>query len=120
MNYEYCYKYYIAGTRLSQVLSFMYDRNNGEASYAMRRLYRVVLVYESNEERLAFESWVEANQEVVKSAVTESTEYDYIDTGDTTMTAEYQKRLRAGLVLNGLLSDFRATRNSFVQENASA
>jgi len=112
MNFEYCYKYYIAGTRLSQVLSFMYDRNNGEASYAMRRLYRVVLVYESNEERLAFESWIEANQESVKSAVAASTEYDYIDTGDATMTAEYQKRLRAGLVLNGLLADYRSTRKT--------
>lgn len=112
MSFEYCYKYYIAGTRLFQVLSFMYDRNNGDASYAMRRLYRVVLVYESDEERLAFESWVEANQEAVKSAVATSTEYDYIDTGEATMTAEYKKRLRAGLVLNNLLTDFRAMRKT--------
>lgn len=78
----------------------------------MRRLYRVVLVYESDEERLAFESWVEANQATVKSAVAASTEYDYIDTGDKTMTAEYKKRLRAGLVLNRLLTDFRAKRKA--------
>lgn len=111
VEFEYAYKYYIAGTQLTQILSFLHDRNNGDASYAMRRLLRVVLIYESNDERLAFESWVEANQESVKTAVALSSEFSYIDTGSATMTAEYQKRLRAGLVLNKLLTEFRAARN---------
>lgn len=107
MNWEYAYKYYICGTELFRVLSFMYDPSNGDQRYAFRHLQDVVLFYRNEEERLAFESILEARPQIVHDCFAGSKSYDHIVTENETKTKEYRKRLKVGAVLKGLLEEYR-------------
>ena len=107
MDAQYQYKYYVKGSNEHIIASFLYDPENGDARYALQHLLRVVLVYESTEERLAFESFLEANQDLVQTRFSAVDQYDYINAETETMTAHYKKQLRTGVVLKNLLDEFR-------------
>ena len=112
VNWEYAYKYYICGTDLFRVLSFMYDSSNGDQRYAFQHLQNVVLIYETEEERLAFETYLEEKQQTVHDCVASVDRYSYVWTETKTKSEEYKKRLHTGVALNILLKNFRAQRGA--------
>ena len=107
MHAEYCYKYYIQGSDEDVVREFLYDPHNDESRIAWSNLSKVVVLYQSEEERLAFEAYIEKNQPLVATKIACIDRFDYINAGTDTKTAEYKKRLRTGLALNELLKEYR-------------
>jgi hypothetical protein len=67
----------------------------------------VVVFYHSDEERLAFESFVESHQETLNSYLQTVTTYTHINTGEATKTKCYIERLQTSAALNKLLADWR-------------
>ena len=74
-------------------------------------LKKVVLLYNSEEERLSFESFLESKPEMISQKIEVIDRFDYINTGEPTKTEEYKKRLRTGIALNALLKEFREQRD---------
>lgn len=104
---KYCYKYYVAGSRRYRVFTFLYNRENDEERYAYDNLKDIVLFFFSDEERIAFEVYLEGHQDLVTEKIESVDRYDYIDTGNENKTALYKERLRTGVALNQLLVDWR-------------
>lgn len=104
---KYSYKYYILGSRRYRVLTFMYNDQNEEQNYAFRRLKEVVLIFNSNEERLAFESYIEDNKTLLEKNIEENKQYEHINAGTELETKVCIERLRAGVSLNKLLNEWR-------------
>lgn len=107
LHNKYCYKYYVGGSKSYKLLRFLYDPQNGEHCYAFVRLQEVVVFYHSEEERLAFETYIEENQTLIKDEINKATRFDYVKTETETKTKEYIKRLNTGYVLNKLLKKWR-------------
>ena len=107
MNKKYSYKYYVLGSKRYRVLNFLYNPNNSDERYAFDDLKDVVLFYQTDEERIAFEVYLEGHQEMVKSQLETIDRYDYIYAGNDNKTSVYKERLRVGVVLNKLLCDWR-------------
>ena len=101
------YKYYVKGSKIYKLLSFMYNPENGEERYAYNNLMRVILLYESEDERKGFESYVECNVNDFMRMLSETNEYDYINTRSENRTRLYIKQLQTGCVLNNMLKKYR-------------
>lgn len=112
MTPKYCYKYYILGSKRYRLLTFLYDSINSDQNYAFRKLQDIVLFYYSEEERVAFEVYIESNAGVVKDALSKMKRYEYIDTGDKLNTEVFRERLHVGMVLNELLTVWRKNREA--------
>jgi hypothetical protein len=108
---NYAYKYYLFNSDASMILQFMYDGQNSEARWALQNHFEVVLLFYSDEERKCFENYAIANVHEIESRIAASTEYDYIHTDNETKTQLYKERLRLGIVLRKMLSEFRAKHN---------
>lgn len=104
---KYCYKYYVAGSKRYRVFTFLYNRGNDEEHYAYDNLKNVVLFFFSDEERIAFEVYLEGHQDLVTEKIESVDRYDYINTGNENKTALYKERLRTGITLNQLLVEWR-------------
>jgi len=115
MNPKYSYKYYVLGSPRYRVLTFLYDPKNSEAQYALKHLQDVVLVYNSQEEKLAFETYLEGNHDIVKEYLERVDKYNYVKTGDEHKTYVYREQLKIGVALNNLLSDWRKKQISQVK-----
>ena len=68
----------------------------------------VILMFNSEEEREAFEIYVRSNIERLQEAVDNDDSYDYIVTENDTKTASYKESLRFGKALNQLLNEMRS------------
>ena len=104
----YSYKYYVLGSERYWVLTYLYDKENGDERDAFRRLKEVVLFYMSEEERVAFELYTEANRELIDIRLKIIDRFNYIGEKNGKV-ALYKQRLKLGLVLNELLSEWRET-----------
>lgn len=104
---KYYYKYYILGSQTYQVLSFMYDPRNEEQRYAFTRLNNVVLIYRSEEEKLAFEAFIESNKTLLEKTVENNRQYKYVNAGSELETKVCIERLRVGVSLNKILNEWR-------------
>ena len=93
------------------ILQFMYDGQNSEARWALQNHLEVVLLFHSDEERKCFENYTIAHVSEIESRIAASTEYDYIHTDNETKTQSYKERLRLGIILRKMLSEFRAEHN---------
>lgn len=102
---KYCYKYYVCGSNRYHLFQFLYDPQDGDHRYAFMHLQDVLLIYRSDEERLAFEVYIEANQSDLHDKVESITRYDYIQTEIDCKTDLYTTRLKVGVALNELLSE---------------
>lgn len=109
MNSKYSYKYYICGSKRHRLLRFLYDPQNGDHRYAFRHLQEVVVFFYSDEERLAFETYIEEHQNLLSSKISEITRFDHIKTGSDRKTEVYKERLKIGVALNALLEEWRST-----------
>ena len=90
---------------------FLFEEENDESRIAWGDLKKVVLLYNSEEERLSFESFLESKPEMIAQKIEAIDRFDYINTGEPTKTEEYKKRLRTGIALNTLLKEFREKRD---------
>lgn len=108
---NYSYKYYVLGSKLYRVLDFMYNAENSDQRYAFMNFESVVLFYESEEEKVDFEFYLEKNQELVSARVEAVDRYDYIHTDTEIKTAAYKERLCLGIALNQLLEEWRNSKD---------
>lgn len=108
---NYAYKYYLFNSGVSMILQFMYDGQNSEARWALQNHLEVVLLFHSDEERKCFENYAIVHVSEIENRIAASTEYDYIHTDNETKTQSYKERLRLGIVLRKMLSEFRTKHN---------
>ncbi|QWT56243.1 ATP-binding protein [Christensenella sp. MSJ-20] len=103
---KYSYEYYILGSKLYKILSFLYEPQNGDEHSAFERLKEVILIYYSEEEKLAFESFIEGNQDLPEKYIGRINRFNYMKTNDEKIKF-YLERLKIGVALNILLTDWR-------------
>lgn len=101
------YKYYSKGTKLYTLLKFMYDPDNGEERYAYTNLMDVVLIFESEDERLDFEDYIARNYKKFKERLAKTDRYDPIITESEKRAEVYEEELNTGFLLNEMLIEFR-------------
>lgn len=104
---KHSYKYYVLGSKRYRVLSFLYDQQNSDERYAFDSLRDVVLFYKSEDEHVAFETFIKAHQELVKNQLESTDRYSYIHAGNENKTSVYKEQLHIGLALNELLHKWR-------------
>lgn len=102
------YKYYSKGTKRYTLLKFMYDPDNGEERYAYSNLMDVVLIFDSENERLAFEDFITYNYEEFKERLAKAGRYNHIKTESKERTEVYRKELNTGFILNEMLREYRS------------
>ena len=106
------YKYYSKGTKRYTLLKFMYDPDNGEERYAYSNLMDVVLIFDSENERLAFEDFITYNYEEFKEQLAKADRYDHIKTDSERRTEVYREELNTGYILNEMLTEYRKEHGS--------
>jgi hypothetical protein len=107
------YKYYVVGNKQYQLLTFLYDQNNGEELYAFKDFKEVILFFESDNERIEFEKYIEDHQDLLHNQLKTIQRYEHINTGDQKLTSFYIEQLQIGFVLNKLLDEWRKTKKLF-------
>lgn len=107
LDYRYSYKYYVCGSRVYRLLQFLYDPQNGDHRYAFLRLQEVVVFFQSEEEHLAFETYIEEHQDYLDNVIKNIDRFDYVQTETKTKTDLYRERLKVGYALNQLLKEWR-------------
>ncbi len=107
LHNKYFYKYYVAGSKRYRLLNFLYDPQNGDHRYAFTSLKEVVLFFQSEEEHLAFEAFLESHQELVKEKISAITRFDHIQTETKQKTDVCIERLHTGYALNEMLTEWR-------------
>lgn len=107
---KYSYKYYTLDSELYCVHRFFYDPEDEEQRIARDRFLEIIVIFDSQEERLAFEVFINENQRLLDDAIGTVDRYSHIDTGDEHRTAHYIQQLHTGIVLNRLLKVYRANR----------
>ena len=78
-----------------------------EQRIAHDNLMNVVICYKSEEEKLAFEVYLEEHRKELESKISSDTSYSYIDTDSLKKTEVYKERLRTGVILNKMLKQYR-------------
>lgn len=101
------YKYYVEGSNRYRILQFLYDPCNHEEEYAMSDFMRVVLLFRSETEKEDFMSYIEGYLTELFERVEECKEFSYLPINSDRKKADYQMKLRLGIVLNEMLSEFR-------------
>ena len=107
IDHKFTYKYFVKGSTEYRLQQFFLDGENEEAIYANRRLMEVVLLYETEDEKSAFEAYIEDNQEEIMERISKKDRYSYIQATNELDTKECIKRLNTGLVLNEMLHEWR-------------
>ena len=85
----------------------MYNPQNADQRYAYGNLEKIVLYYDSDNERQYFEDYAKYYKEKLKERVEDSNAYDHIVTENDTKTSSYKKSLRVATVLKEMLDEFR-------------
>lgn len=107
VNSKYSYKFYVCGDDRYRLFRFLYDGKNSEQRFAFSRLKEVVVFYYSEEERVAFEAYIEENPELLNEKIKDITRFDKLNTENATKTEVYKERLTVGLALNDILVSWR-------------
>jgi len=107
-NPKFTYRYFLKDSIDYKLQQFLFNTENEEAVYAKRRFDEVILYYENEEEKSAFEFYVENNQDLIESYIIEADKRYYeIDTSNEMYAKECKRRLSTGLALNKALQEFR-------------
>jgi len=107
-RHKYTYKYFLKDSIEYKIQQFLFDRENGEEVYAKTRFDEVVLYYENEEEKSAFEFYVENKQSLIESYLIEANDRFYeIDSNNEMEVKECKHRLSTGIALNRALQEFR-------------
>lgn len=105
---DYTFKYYIKDSLDYKILEFLLNEDSEEAHYAYRHLREVVLEFDNSLEKDNFTSYVEANQIILDDLIEKNKDkYSYLDIKEDREKVIVVKRLKIGIALNKMLSDFR-------------
>lgn len=108
VNHKFTYKYFLLDSLDYKLQQFFFNSENTEKAYAKRKFDDVVLYFENNEERLAFEFYVENKQKVIEQYIIEADKVYYsIEAENGRVKRVERHRLSTGLALNRLLQEFR-------------
>lgn len=107
VNSKFTYKYFVMGSGKYRLYRFFLENGAEEAICANGNLMRVVLVYETENEREKFETYVEEHQEEIVRKINEENLYSYIKATNEFDTEECIRRIHTGLALNDLLGEWR-------------
>lgn len=110
IEHKFTYKYYVVGSDRYKLYKFFLDSDDEEADYANRKLMKVVLLYETEDEKNEFEEYIESHQEEIADNITKEDRYSYIQASNDLDTIECKKRLCTGLVLNRVLEEYRLSK----------
>ena len=102
-----CYRFYVKDSNNYKILQFLYDDTKFDQVNAYRNHFKVVLLFDSDDEQKAFEKYIEDNSSEYSKRLAQCKKYDYIDTGSIPNNDIIKRRLRIGLVLNEMLSEYR-------------
>lgn len=105
------YKYYTRDSFKYDLLNFFYDSSNQEKQQAFNRLQKVVLIFNSYEERELFEKYISHNIEEFENSKSRSKDFNSIPC-ENPKKQNYEDKLKYGLALNKILEQFR-TENSY-------
>ncbi|MHA7097719.1 AlbA family DNA-binding domain-containing protein [Priestia megaterium] len=107
-NFKYTYKYYLKDSIAYKLQQFFFDCENEEEVYAKRDFDEVVLYFENNKEKLAFEYYVEINQRTFEAYINKMDKvYFTIDASNEREIRNIKHRLSVGLALNKILQEFK-------------
>lgn len=105
------YKYYIKDSEEFKLLKFFYDPSNHEQRYALDKIMEIFLVFESDEEQVKFENFVENNLEYLDEVYASQEEYNYLDVSKESHNylklKTYREDLRYALSLKLMLKKWR-------------
>ena len=105
---SFAYKYFIHDTLDHELHLFLYDKESGEAKFARRRFLEVVLVYKSEVEMGAFESYIKADADRIFNEIKARMETNLVhDSENERVRLIENERLHTGMVLNEKLKEFR-------------
>ncbi len=110
VDHKFTYKYFVKGSTRYKLHQFFLDNDSEEAVYANRELMDVVLLYETEDEKTAFEAYIEDNQDKIAECIAGKDKYSYIQATNELDTKECKKRLNTGLALNEELYKWRNRR----------
>ncbi|WP_164984981.1 ATP-binding protein [Ammoniphilus sp. CFH 90114] len=109
VNPDYALKYFTKDSPSYKLNKFLYDDNNQEASFARRRFFEVVLLFENDFEKDAFLAYVEHYKNVfIDKFNSLDREFSWIEADNQRHQEHIVSRLKTGEVLNQMLSDFRS------------
>lgn len=104
----YYFKYYLKNDISYKLHEFLLKEDSEEANYACQRFYEVILIFEDEMEKDDFVSFIYCkNEEVIKRIEQISEEYSWIEAENKREQDEIIIRLKAGVVLNEMLVEFR-------------
>lgn len=102
------YRYYVKRSPVWKVKEFLYNKSeNLEKKQTKYDFEKVILVFESEEEKEKFELMIAEKAREIINLISVNETYDYINTGNEQLTNNYKKQLRTGIVLNKILTEFR-------------
>lgn len=102
------YRYYVKRSPVWKVKEFLYNKSeNPEKKETKYAFEKVILVFESEEEKEKFELMIVEKAREIINLISVNETYDYINTGNEQLTNNYKKQLRTGIVLNKILTEFR-------------
>lgn len=103
------YKYYIKDSDTYKLLEFLYAPENLEQRWALSRHMEVVLLFDSPEEKEAFETFSSKQVAQIDGYIKKNYESVFLCTDSQQKTMTYTERILAGKYLNRLLENFRQT-----------
>lgn len=102
------YRYYVKRSPVWKVKEFLYNKSeNLEKKQTKYDFEKVILVFESEEEKEKFELMIAEKAREIINLISVNETYDYINTGNEQLTNNYKKQLRTGIVLNKILTELR-------------
>jgi hypothetical protein len=108
MDITYSFKYYLKNDISYMLHKFLLREDSEEAKYACERFYEVVLIFADEMEKDDFISFIYCKkEEMIKRVEQISKEYSWIEAENKRSRDEIIKRLKAGIVLNEMLVEFR-------------
>lgn len=106
-NETYNYKYFIKGS-LDYILHQFLQSDSHEAIWARDRLYKGIVIYNSEIERELFEKYLQSNIPLLDELIdNENDSYDWIETENEREKIINQRRIKTGEVFNNLLEKYR-------------
>lgn len=105
------YKYYIEDSEEFKLLQFFYEPTNHEQKYALSKILKIFLVFESDKEQVNFKNYVEDNVEYLDKIYLSQKQYSYLEAPQGTQNylklEKYREDLRYALSLKLMLKKWR-------------
>ena len=103
---KYLYKYYVKDS-LSYILHEFLLSDDHEALLARDRLYSAIVIFENEQEREAFEQYLELNLQKLNESVEIEACYEWIEVGNEREKKINQDRIKVGKAIRKLLQEYR-------------